>query len=176
MPVSQRVLVNAARVVLVMLFIAGLVMLGLGVFALLRADPAEVGEGWLRMVFGRVFGTVALGMAAVLGIPSAVGVWAMVGANREGAVPALPRNAQLAAAIAGIAATVVTALVVIADGTISSVLNLVLVALVGMATLGLAGAVAFSPHRGRAIAAGLALAVVVAGALWVCYRAFIAPV
>jgi hypothetical protein len=70
----------------------------------------------------------------------------------------------------------VTALVVVADGTISTVLNIVLVALVAMATLGLAGATAFSPRRGRAIAAGIALAVVVAGALWVSYRAFVSPV
>jgi hypothetical protein len=84
---SQRVLVNAARVVLVMLFVAGLAMLGLGVFVLLRNDSPEV-DGWFRVLFGKVFSTVAFGMAAVLGIPSAVGVWAMLGANREGAVPA----------------------------------------------------------------------------------------
>ena len=172
---SQRVLVNAARIALTMLFIAGVAMLGLGIFALLRTDNPEAG-GWLRAIFGKVFSTVAFGMAAVLGIPSAIGVWAMLGANKDGAVPALPRNAQLAAAIAGIAATAVTALVVIADGTISTVLNIVLVALVGMATLGLAGATAFSARRGRAIAAGVTLAIVVAGALWVCYRAFISPI
>jgi hypothetical protein len=172
---SQRVLVNAARVVLVMLFVAGLAMLGLGVFALLRTDTPEAG-GWLRAIFGKVFSVVAFGMAAVLGIPSAVGVWAMAGANKEGAVPALPRNAQVSAAIAGVAATAVTAVVVIADGTISSILNVALVALVAMATLGLAGATAFSPHRGRAIAAGTGLAVLVAGVVWVNYRAFIAPV
>lgn len=172
---SQRVLVNASRVVLIMLFVAGLAMLGLGVFALLRSDTPEV-TGWLRAIFGKVFSTVAFAMAAVLGIPSAIGVWAMLGANKEGAVPALPRNAQLAAGAAGVTATVVTALVVIADGTISSVLNLVLIALVAMATLGLAGATAFSPRRGRAIVAGIALALVVAGALWVSYRAFVSPI
>ena len=171
----QRVLVNAARIALTMLFIAGVAMLGLGIFALLRTDNPEAG-GWLRAIFGKVFSTVAFGMAAVLGIPSAVGVWAMLGANKEGAVPALPRNAQLAAGIAGIVATAVTAVIVIADGTISTVLNIVLIALVAMATLGLAGATAFSARRGRAIAAGIALAVVVAGALWVCYRAFISPI
>jgi hypothetical protein len=172
---SQRVLVNAARVVLVMLVVAGLAMAALGVIALLRSDTPEA-TGWLRAIFGRVFAVVAFGMAAVLGIPSAVGVWAMLGANKEGAAPALPRGAQLAAGIAGVAATAVTALVVVADGTISTVLNIVLVALVAMATLGLAGATAFSPRRGRAIAAGIALAVVVAGALWVSYRAFVSPV
>jgi len=172
---SQRVLVNAARVVLVMLFVAGLAMLGLGVFVLLRNDSPEV-DGWFRVLFGKVFSTVAFGMGAVLGIPSAVGVWAMLGANREGAVPALPRTAQLAAGIAGGVATSVTALVVVADGTVSTLLNVVLIALVAMATLGLAGATAFSPRRGRAIAAGIALGVVVAGALWVSYRAFISPI
>lgn len=175
---SQRALVNASRVVLVMLFVAGLVMLGLGVFALLRADAPEVpgDAAWLRAIFGKVFGTVAFAMAAVLGIPSAIGVWAMLGANNEGAVPALPRNAQLAAGIAGAAATVVTALVVIADGTVSSIFNLVLIALVAMATLGLAGATAFAPKRGRAIVAGVTLAIVVAGVLWICYRAFVSPI
>jgi|1185.fasta_scaffold289060_1 hypothetical protein len=172
---SQRVLVNASRVVLIMLFVAGLAMLGLGVFALLRTDNPEV-DGWLRAIFGKVFGTVALGMAAVLGLPSAVGVWAMVGANKPGAIPAMSRNVQIAAGVAGIAATAVTALVVIADGTVSTILNLVLIALVAMATLGLAGATAFSAKRGRAIAAGVALAIVVAGALWVSYRAFISPI
>ena len=172
---SQRVLVNAARVVLVMLFVAGLAMLGLGVFVLLRNDSPEV-DGWFRVLFGKVFSTVAFGMGAVLGIPSAVGVWAMLGANREGAVPALPRTAQLAAGIAGGVATSVTALVVVADGTVSTLLNVVVIALVAMATLGLAGATAFSPRRGRAIAAGIALGVVVAGALWVSYRAFISPI
>ncbi len=171
---SQRVLVNAARVVLVMLFVAGVALLGLGVFALLRSDTPEV-NGWLRAIFGRVFAVVAFGMAAVLGIPSAVGVYAMAGANKEGATPALSRNARLAAGIAGSAATAVTALVVLADGTISTILNLVLVALVAMAALGLAGATAFAARRGRAIAAGIALAVVVAGALWVCWRAFLSP-
>jgi hypothetical protein len=172
---SQRLLVNASRIVLIMLFVAGLAMLGLGVFALLRSDTPET-SGWLRAIFGKVFAVMAFGMAAVLGIPSAVGVWAMLGANKDGAVPALPRNVQLAAGVAGIAATAVTALVVIADGTASSVLNLVLIALVAMATLGMAGATAFSPRRGRAIAAGVTLAIVVAGALWVSYRAFISPI
>jgi hypothetical protein len=172
---SQRVLVNAARVVLIMLFVAGLAMLGLGVFALLRSDTPEA-TGWLRAIFGKVFATVAFGMAAVLGIPSAIGVWAMLGANKEGAVPALPRNAQLVAAAGGIVATGATALVVLADGTISTVLNIVLIALVAMATLGLAGATAFSAKRNRAIVAGAALAIVVAGALWVCYRAFVSPI
>ena len=55
-------------------------------------------------------------------------------------------------------------------------LNVVLIALVAMATLGLAGATSFSPRRGRAIAAGITLAIVVAGALWVSYRAFISPI
>ena len=172
---SRRTLVNAARVVLAMLFIAGLAMLALGVITQLRSDNPEV-DGWFRAIFGRVFSVVAFGMAAVLGIPSAVGVWAMLGANREGATPALPRNARLAAAIAGIGATAVTALVVLADGTISTILNIVLIALVGMAALGLAGATAFSARRGRAIAAGVTLAIVVAGALWISYRAFISPI
>jgi hypothetical protein len=70
---SQRVLVNAARVVLVMLVVAGLAMAALGVIALLRSDTPEA-TGWLRAIFGRVFAVVAFGMAAVLGIPSAVGV------------------------------------------------------------------------------------------------------
>lgn len=171
---SKRALVNAARVSLAMLFIAGLAMLALGVITVLRSDSPEV-DGWLRVVFGRVFSVVAFGMAAALGIPSAVGVWAMLGATAEGAVPASQPTAQRTAATAAVVATGFTALVVLADGTISSLFNLVLIALVGMSTLGLAGAIAFSPHRGRAIAAAVTLALVVAAVLWVCYRAFLSP-
>src|SRR4051794_25577975 len=149
---SQRVLVNASRVILVMLLFAAVVLLGLGVATRLLADPPEV-SGWFRAIFGQVFSTVAIGLGLVLGAPSGVGLWAMLGANKEGSVAALSRNAQLAAAAAAIAATAITALVVIADGTVSTILNLVLIALVAMASLGLAGAVAFSPRRGRAIVA-----------------------
>ena len=38
-------------------------MLGLGVFSFARTDPPEI-DGWFRYLFGTVFATVALGMAA----------------------------------------------------------------------------------------------------------------
>lgn len=55
-------------------------------------------------------------------------------------------------------------------GVSALVLDLGLIALVGLATLGLAGAVAFSPHRGRAMASALMLGAVVIGTIRVLAR------
>ena len=49
----RKRLVLLARTTLIMLFVAGLVILGLGVASLLLVDPPEV-DGWLRYIFGRV--------------------------------------------------------------------------------------------------------------------------
>jgi hypothetical protein len=163
---SRRTLVIAARTVLVMLLVAAAVLLGLGVVALVRADPAQA-DGWLRAVFGRVFGVAAVGLAAVLGVPSGLGLWAMAGAREPDAVPALPALTRQALAGVAIVATGITALVVLTRGISALVLDLGLIALVALATLGLAGAVAFSPHRGRAMASALMLGAVVIGTLWV---------
>ena len=76
------------------------------------------------MVFGEVFTVIAVGLAAVLGIPSAIGLWAMSGANVEGAVPALdPRWRRLVAGFA-VATAVVTAVVLLVTGSAATVLNL----------------------------------------------------
>ena len=166
---SRRTLVIVARTVLIMLLVAAAVLLGLGIVALIRADPAEA-DGWLRVLFGRVFGTAAVGLAAVLGVPSGLGLWAMAGAREPDAVPALPPVTRQALAGVAIVATGITAVVVLTRGISALVLDLGLIAIVALATLGLAGAVAFSPHRGRAMASALMLGAVVLGTLWVLAR------
>jgi hypothetical protein len=157
-----------------MLFIAGLVMLGLGAASLLLVDPPEV-SGWPRFIFGRVFGVVAVALAAVLGIPSAFGLWAMAGAREPDAVPALEETPRrVLAGIAGVTIAV-TAIVLLVTGSAATILNLGLLGIVGLACFGLAGATSFSPHRARAILSGVALVLVALGSLWVLVNAFIRP-
>ena len=170
----RKRLVLLARTTLIMLFIAGLVMLGLGVASLLLVDPPEV-NGWLRFVFGRVFGVVAIGLAAVLGIPSAVGLWAMAGAREPDALPALAETPRrVLAGVAGVTVAV-TAIVLLVTGSAATILNLGLLGIVGLACFGLAGATSFSPHRLRAILSGVALVLVALGSLWVLWNAFVRP-
>jgi hypothetical protein len=170
----RKRLVLLARTTLIMLFIAGLVMLGLGVASLLLVDPPEV-NGWLRFVFGRVFGVVAIGLAAVLGIPSAVGLWAMAGAREPDALPALAETPRrVLAGVAG-GTIAVTAIVLLVTGSAATILNLGLLGIVGLACFGLAGATSFSPHRLRAILSGVALVLVALGSLWVLWYAFVRP-
>jgi hypothetical protein len=170
----RKRLVLLARTTLIMLFIAGLVMLGLGVASLLLVDPPEV-NGWLRFVFGRVFGVVAIGLAAVLGIPSAVGLWAMAGAREPDALPALAETPRrVLAGVAG-GTVAVTAIVLLVTGSAATILNLGLLGIVGLACFGLAGATSFSPHRLRAILSGVALVLVALGSLWVLWNAFVRP-
>jgi hypothetical protein len=170
----RKRLVLLARTTLIMLFIAGLVMLGLGVASLLLVDPPEV-NGWLRFVFGRVFGVVAIGLAAVLGIPSAVGLWAMAGAREPDALPALAETPRrVLAGVAG-GTIAVTAIVLLVTGSAATILNLGLLGIVGLACFGLAGATSFSPHRARAILSGVALVLVALSSLWVLVNAFIRP-
>jgi hypothetical protein len=173
---SHRTRVNLSRTVLVMLLVAALVVLGLGVFFYLRGDAtAPDVEGWLRTLFGKVFLVVAIGLAAVLGVPSAIGLYAMAGANREDAVPALPQPARVGLVALAIGTTVVTAIVLLVTGSMVRILNLGLLGIVALGTLGLAGAVAFSPHRWRAILAAIALVVFVLGTAWLLVNAFISP-
>ena len=170
----RKRLVLLARTTLIMLFIAGLVMFGLGVASLLLVDPPEV-NGWLRYIFGRVFGVVAISLAAVLGIPSAIGLWAMAGAREPDVVPALAETPRRAlAAVAGVTIAV-TAIVLLVTGSAATILNLGLLGIVGLACFGLAGATSFSPHRLRAILSGVALVLVALGSLWVLVNAFIRP-
>jgi hypothetical protein len=169
---SQRGLVIASRTVLIMLLVAALAVLGLGVAAVVLGDPPEV-EGWLRTIFGQVFAVIAAVMAAILGIPAAIGLWAMAGATAEGAVPALPQAARQGLAILAIVAVIATAVILVVTGSAMTILNLGLLGLVALSTLGLAGAAYFSPHRGRAIFAAVALVLIVLGAFWVLGVAFV---
>jgi hypothetical protein len=160
----HRALVIGSRTAMLMLLIAALAVLGLGIFALIRGGP-EV-DGVLRTLFGKVFAVVAGAMAAVLGIPAAIGLAAMSGANAEDAVPALgvtPRRILVGAAVTTVG---VAAISLLAGGTSSLLVNLGLLGLAALGLLGLAGAVSFSPHRWRGILAGVALVAVAAGTLW----------
>jgi hypothetical protein len=171
----HRALVIGSRTVLLMLLIAALVVLGLGVFFYLRGGDDPTVEGWLRTIFGKVFLGVAIGLAAFLGIPSLVGLWAMSGANKEGAAPALDRPVRMAFAGIAIAAVIVTAVVLLMTGSAITIPNIGLLAIVALATLGLGGAVSFSTHRGRAILAAIALVAFVVATAWILVNAFISP-
>jgi hypothetical protein len=173
---SHRARVIASRTVLLMLLIAALAVLGLGVFFYLRGDASAPDvEGWLRTLFGKVFLVVSIGLAVVLGVPSAIGLYAMAGANKENAVPALPEPARVGFAALAIGTTVVTAIVLLATGSMVRILNLGLLGIVALGTLGLGGAVAFSPHRWRAIVAAIALIAFLVGTAWLLINAFISP-
>jgi hypothetical protein len=169
---NPKALLIASRTTLTMLLVAAAVLAGLGMLALLRTDPPEV-DGWLRAVFGGVFGVVALALAAILAVPSGIGLWALVGAGDEESAPALLPVARRALGVVAIATVALTAVVLVATGSAVAVLNLGLIALVALASLGLAGATSLSCHRGRAILAAIALVLVAAGSLWVLVRAFL---
>lgn len=161
----HRALVIGSRTAMLMLLIAALAVLGLGIVALVRGGP-EV-EGVLRTLFGKVFAVVAGAMAAVLGIPAAIGLAAMSGANTEGAVPALAATPRRVLVGVALATVIVAAISVLLGGTSSLLVDLGLLGLVALALLGLAGAVSFSPHRWRSILAGAALVAAATGTLWV---------
>lgn len=167
----RRALVVASRTFLVMLLVAAAVLLALGVAALVLGEPPEV-SGWLRSVFRAVFGHMAVLMAILLGLPAAIGVWAMAGARAEGAVPAMPPAARRAMTAIAIATLALVIGVVLALGERLTILDLALVGLAALPALGLAGAVAFSPHRGRAILSALALILVAAGIGWLALEAY----
>ncbi|HEX5015284.1 MAG TPA: hypothetical protein VFV72_14120 [Candidatus Limnocylindrales bacterium] len=169
---NRKRLVYASRTVLIMLLIAAVVVLGLGLAIVVLGDPPEVG-GWLRAVFGKVFAVVAAGLAAILGIPAAIGLWAMSGATADDAVPALNETSRKVIAGVAIAAVIITAAVLIFTGSAVRILNIGLLALVALATLGLAGGAVFSTHRGRAILSALAVGLTAAGTAWILNTAFI---
>jgi hypothetical protein len=155
-PKTRKRLVLGARMMLVMLFVAALAILGLGLAVALLADPPET-SGLLRHLFGRAFAVVAVGMAAVLGIPGAIGLWAMAGARDEGATPVMSPTVRLVATVFAIAAIVAAVILGIVTGSGLTLLDLGLIGIILLASLGLAGAVQFSIHRGRAMLAGIAL-------------------
>jgi hypothetical protein len=168
----HRALVNGARTMLIMLLIAAVAVLALGLAAVLLGGGPEV-EGWLRTIFGKVFAVVAGAMAAVLGIPAAIGLSAMAGSTAEDAVPALPGWTRQAAVAIAAFTVIVTILVCLTSGSALAILNLGLIGLVTLSTLGLAGASTFSIHRVRAALSAVALLAVAGGSLWVLVRAFL---
>ena len=168
----RRKFVIASRTMLLMLVVAAVAVLCLGAASLLLGDPPEV-SGWLRTVFGAVFGVVAIMLAGVLGVPSGVGLWAMAGASAVDAIPALPPRPRMTVTAVAIVVVVLTAVVLAITGSSIAILNLGLLGLVALFSLGLAGAASFSPHRGRAIASAIALVAVAVGTLWVLANAFI---
>ena len=129
--------------------------------------------GWLRYLFGRAFAVVGFGMAVVLGIPSGIGLWSMAGATAPGNVPALSPTVRQALPALAIGTTAITAIVALTTGRGPLILDLGLIGIVALATLGLAGAVRFSPHRGRAILSAITLVIVSLGTLWVLLQAFL---
>jgi hypothetical protein len=165
----RRALVIGSRTALLMLVIAALAILGLGVVALVRGGGPEV-DGMLRTAFGRVFGVVAVGMAVVLGVPAGVGLWSMAGATADDAVPALGATGRRVLVGVAIVTAGASALAVLLDGTASRIVNLGVAGLIALALLGLAGAVSFSPRKGRATMAAVALLVVALGTSWVLVR------
>jgi hypothetical protein len=162
----RRALVIGSRTALLMLLIAALVILGLGAVALILGGGPEV-DRWLRAVFGRVFGVVAVGMAAILGVPAGIGMAAMAGATADRAVPALGGTTRRLITWIAIATVAITAIAVLTGGSQVLIVNLGVAGLVALAVLGLAGAVSFTPHRRRGILSALALLAVAAGTLWV---------
>ena len=168
----RTAMVNASRLILTMLLIAAVVLLGLAIAIQVLGDPPEV-EGWLRTAFGKVFGLVAVSLAAVLGIPATIGLWAMAGSTAEDATQALPLQARRIFVGVAIVTVVVTAAVLIVTGSAAAVLNLGLLALVALASLGLAGAIEFSPHRNRAALSAIALVLISLGSAWLLEAAFI---
>jgi hypothetical protein len=160
-----------ARTALIMLLIAGVALVGIGVAALMLVDPPEV-DGWLRSLFGSVFGYMAIAIGMIIGLPALLGVWAMSGATEEGATPALPHGArQLMTGIA-ITTLLLAALVILVAGSRLRLLDLALIGIVALPTLGLAGAVRSSPHRGRATGVAIALVALAVGIAWLLLQAW----
>ncbi len=165
----RRALVLGSRTALVMLLVAAVALAALGLAVLAFGDPPEV-TGWLRSVFGTVFGAMAVGIALVLGIPAAAGVWEMSGASTRDAAPALPPAMRRVMGGIAITALVIAGITVLALGDRVTILDVALVGLAALPTLGLAGALACSPHRGRALLAAAALSLVSAGIVWVAMQ------
>jgi hypothetical protein len=148
-----------------MILIAAIAILAIGIATWVLMDPPQV-DGWLRSLFGTVFATMAIVMAAVLGIPAAIGVWSMAGATHPDLAPALPHRARRAVTLTAVVVLAVVAGVVLIGGRGVTLLDLGLLGLAALLTMGLAGAATFSPRRGRATMAVAALGVVLLGLVW----------
>jgi hypothetical protein len=170
----HRRLVLGARTGLIMILVAALVVLGLGIAALMLVGPPDV-SGWLRYAFGMAFGHMAVWIAAILGIPSAIGLWAMAGAAEPDAVPALPPTAGRIIAGGAVVVLVGLALVVLVGGRGITVFDLAFLGLCALLTLGLAGAATFGPRRSRALVSAGALVLIIAGILWFVVRVLSVP-
>jgi hypothetical protein len=97
----------------------------------------------------------------------------MSGANADDATPALSRTTRRVMASLAISTIVVAGLVVLVAGDAIRLLDLALLGVVALPTLGLAGAVAYSPHRGRASVCALALLLIAVGILWLLLQAYL---
>ncbi len=155
-----------------MLVIAAAVLLALGLAIRLFGEQPEVG-GWFRAIFGEVFSVAAAGLAAVLGAPAGIGLWAMAGSNQEDAVPALSPTVRRVFVGLGVGITALTAVVCLVTGSGFAIVNLGLIGLVALASLGLAGATNFSTRRVRAAVSAATLILVSLGALWVLATVFL---
>jgi hypothetical protein len=164
--------VLGARTALIMLLVAGVALVGIGIAALLLVDPPDT-DGWMRSLFGRVFGAVAIVIGLTIGIPASLGVWAMSGATADGATPALSRGVHQVTTGIAVVTLVLAALVVLIAGPGLRLLDVALIGIVALPTLGLAGAVRFSPHRGRAIGAALALIVLAVAIGWLLLQTWL---
>ncbi len=164
----HRRVILVVRTMLVMLGVAAVVLLGLGLAALILGDGSRASTPattWLRDVFGNVFGVVAFAIAAALGVPAGIGLWALSGATGEDAVPALGQPARFLLLGAAAGLTGLTAVVLLVATDIAAVVDLGLIGLVAVSSFGLGGAAAFSPHFGRALAAAIALGLIAAATL-----------
>lgn len=157
-----------------MILVAAVAVLVLGIVALVLVDPPEV-SGWLRHAFGMVFGHMAIWIAAILGIPAAIGLWAMAGANEPDAIPARsPLLRRVITAIVAIALVGVGVFVLV-GGRGVTLFDVGFLGLCALLVLGLAGAAAFAPRRGRAFLSAAAMVLVMAGIGWFVLRVLGAP-
>ena len=152
-----------------MILVAAVVVLGLGIAALLLVDPPEV-SGWLGYAFGMAFGHMAVWIAAILGIPSGIGLWAMAGAAEPDAVPALSPTAGRVIAGSATILLVGLAFFVLVGGRGVTIFDVAFLGLCALLTLGLAGAATFGPRRGRALVSAAVMVLIMAGIAWFALR------
>jgi len=173
-PTRRRRLVLGSRTALLMILVAAVAVLGLGLAVMWLFTPTET-SGWLRYAFGMAFGHMAVWIAAILGIPSAVGLWAMAGAAEPDAVPALSPTAGRVIAGSVSVVLVSLAIFVLVGGRGATLFDLAFLGLCALLLLGLAGAATFAPRRGRALLSAAVMAAMIAGIAWFAVRVLGAP-